>query len=78
MKNRLYTYYPVIDERECIYWIIHENATDQAITTFYFEDDAVEEMNRLENGGGFAGFTPSFVLQKVNIPINEAFAAEFA
>ena len=45
------------------------------------EDDAQEYMEFLENGGAFAGFTPSFVTHKVTIPasnINEAFSAEFA
>ena len=49
--------------------------------TFFFEDDAIEFMEELENGIGFDGFTPTFILRKATPPvkdINAAFSAEFA
>jgi hypothetical protein len=73
-----YTYYPEFDENDCLEWHVYETATEQVIATFLFEEDAVLETNRLERGGGFDGFTPSFILTKVPQPdINQAFAMEF-
>ena len=78
MKN-LYTYYHEFDENENLLWHVYENATQQIITSFFFEDDAMAYSRFLENGGGFAGFTPSFIIKKTqSIDINDAFAAEFA
>ena len=73
-----YTYYPEFDENDCLEWHVYETATEQVIATFLFEEDAVLETNRLERGGGFDGFTPSFMLRKVTFNnINDAFTAEF-
>ena len=75
---RLYTYYPEFDHNDCLLWHVLETTTDQVIESFLFEEDAILETNRLERGGGFDGFTPSFMLTKVPQPdINQAFAAEF-
>lgn len=77
MKN--YTYYPEFDENEDVVWLVEENATAQILGEFWFEDDAAEFTKFLEKGGGFAGFTPSFVLKKTNLGnINDAFMAEFS
>lgn len=77
--KKLYTYYPVFDENEDVVWIVYEQSTAQAIGEFWFEEDAKEFSSFLERGGGFAGFTPSFILTKIPKPdINEAFLAEFA
>lgn len=80
MTSKLYTYYPEFDADDCLFWNVYENTTQQIIETFLFEDDAVEFMENLENGKGFQGFTPSFIVRKVrNISnINDAFSAEFA
>lgn len=77
--TQLYTYYPEFDDQDCLLWCVYENATQQVIDTFIFEEDAQEFMEFLKSGGGFAGFTPRFVLTKVPKPdINEAFLSEFA
>jgi len=80
MTNRLYTYYPEWTSNDELLWNVFENATQQVIDTFFFEDDAQEYMHFLEEGGAFAGFTPSFITRPAPITsnINDAFAAEFA
>ena len=62
-------------------WELYESATNQIIDTFYFEDDALETAVFYHNGGGFAGFTPAFMLKSVtNIVtnVNEEFTRKFA
>lgn len=77
--ERTYTYYPELDADDCLVWHVYENPTRQIIETFLFEEDAAEFMYELEDGKGFNGFTPSFMLVKVpKNDINAAFAAEFA
>lgn len=79
MTARLYTYYPVLDEDDFLLWKVREIATENIVAEFIFEEDAQEYMEFLEDGGGFAGFTPSFMIRKVQAKdINEAFSAEFA
>ena len=48
------------------------------VAEFFFEEDALQLCRFLENGGAFAGHTPSFMLTKVPTDINDAFAAEFS
>jgi hypothetical protein len=61
-------------------WVVHETSTDQIIDTFIFEDEAQEYCEFLEEGGAFNGFTPAFMLNKVEIPmdINDMFQFEIA
>lgn len=61
-------------------WAVHEASTDQIIDTFIFEDEAQEYRAFLEAGGGFNGFTPTFMLNRVEMPmdINEQFLFEIA
>ena len=62
-------------------WELIEATTSQVINTFYFEDDALEAAIFYDNGGGFAGFTPSFMLQSVISSVtnvNEEFTRNFA
>lgn len=62
-------------------WNVYEHATDQIIDTFFFEEDAVEFADFLENGGAFDGFTPAFLIAKVQLPkesVNQAFSRVFA
>ena len=76
--KRLYRYYPKFDFDE-VHWIVYEEATSQIVAEFFFEDDAAEYCKFLTTGGGFAGFTPSFVIKKTQFgSINETFAAQFA
>lgn len=77
--TRLYSYYPELDEHDCLLWHVYENSTQQVIESFLFEDDAEEFADDLESGCGFQGFTPAFMLVKTpKIDINAAFTAEFA
>jgi len=73
-----YKYYPEFDEDDCLVWHIYENATNQIIESFLFEEDAIIKSKRFEAGEGFDGFTPAFMLVKVpSVNIDDAFAAEF-
>jgi hypothetical protein len=75
--NRLYTYYPEIED-DGVYWLIHEDATDQVVAAFFFEEDAKEYMEWMETGGAFAGFTPTFMVRSVAFgDIDSAFEATF-
>ena len=60
-------------------WSVFETQTDQIIDSFIFEEEARSYARFLNNGGAFAGFTPSFMLLKVEAPadINDIFSAEF-
>ena len=72
-----YTYYPEFDNDEVL-WLVYENTSEQVVAEFFFEEDAQAYSNFLQKGGAFAGFTPTFVLQKTQSSnINDAFAAEF-
>ena len=74
-----YDYYHVFDSDDQLYWRVYEKASDQVVAEFFFEEDAMHLCQFLEKGGGFAGFTPSFMLQKVPVTnINENFLANFA
>lgn len=77
MRN--YICNPIQNDDGDFFWTVLETATDQVINSFIFEDEARSYARFLNKGGGFDGFTPSFVLTKVEIPedINEIFAAEF-
>jgi len=78
MIKRLYTYYPEFDDSDNLVWLVYEETSAQVMAEFWFEEDAEKLCNFLDDGGGFAGFTPSFMLKKVSsMNINEAFTAEF-
>lgn len=75
----MYKYYPEFTDNEELLWLVYEQASGQVVAQFFFEEDAAELCKFLEKGGGFAGFTPSFILQRVPVQnINENFQAEFA
>ena len=74
----LYRYYPEFNDNDELLWLVYENGSQQIVAEFFFEEDAVELCEFLESGGGFAGFTPKFILQKVSIDMNEAFEMKFA
>jgi hypothetical protein len=77
--KQLYRHYPELDYDDNLIWYVRELATDQIVAEFFFEEDAVELVKFLTNGGSFAGFTPTFMIRKVpGKDINEAFSAEFA
>jgi hypothetical protein len=61
-------------------WGVYENTTNQLIDTFFFEEDAFDLAEFMENGGAFDGFTPAFLVAKVQLPkedINQSFMREF-
>lgn len=77
--KKLYDYYPEFNDNDELLWLVYEQTSDQVVAEFFFEEDAAELCKFLENGGGFAGFTPSFILQRVPVQdINQNFQAEFA
>lgn len=59
---------------------VFETQTFHVIETFFFQDDAEEYAQFLNNGGGFDGWTPYFMLNstKNSLDINEIFDAEFS
>lgn len=62
-------------------WQVFEPATNQVLDSFYFEEDAFDLATFYDEGGGFAGFTPSFMLQSVTLNVtnvNEEFTRKFA
>ena len=74
-----YEYYHEFDDNDHLYWRVYERSSDQIVAEFFFEEDAQQLCQFLERGGGFAGFTPSFMLRKVPVKnINDIFQAEFA
>jgi len=75
-----YSYMAIQTEDNDFRWVVHETSTDQIIDTFIFEDEAQEYCEFLEEGGAFNGFTPAFMLNKVEIPmdINDMFQFEIA
>ena len=77
MTQRSYTYEPKFDEENNLFWQVHEKATDQIVAMTFFEEDAREYMDFLEGGGAFAGFTPSFMLRKSPVGMDEAFSLTF-
>jgi hypothetical protein len=68
MRN--YYVMPVQSEEYDFIWCVMESTTEQLIDAFLFKDDAEEYAKFLESGGGFDGWTPSFILQEVVVPTN--------
>ena len=52
-------------------WTVFETATNQMIGSFYFEEDAEDLATFYNQGGGFDGFTPSFMLQSVTPSVTD-------
>jgi hypothetical protein len=78
MKKR-YTYYPEFNNTHDLLWLVYEEPTSQVVAEFFFEDDAQAYCEFLDSGGGFSGFTPSFMVRKINAGnINDAFSMEFS
>lgn len=73
MKKEKYTIEEV-KEAGVLFYCLYEHATEQVLD-YSVEKDAIQEMySFLMNGGGFDGFTPSFML--IPIPsknLNEEF-----
>jgi hypothetical protein len=61
-------------------WCVIEITSGQLIWAFAFEDDANELADHLNEGGGFDGWTPPFILNDVSeyIDINDEFESAAA
>jgi hypothetical protein len=59
-------------------WEVLELNTQQVIESFFFEEDAIEFAEEMENRA-FEGWTPSFILKKIEIvdDINQKFSTVF-
>lgn len=56
--------YDLISQNEDNFsWIVIEEETGYVVGFFPFEEEAIEKMKFLTNGGGFDGFTPEFILR---------------
>lgn len=75
MSNKSYIIHTIEDDGD-FYFILFEKATEQVIDFFYFQEDAINYADFLENGGAFNGFTPTFMLQTITQPtdINQKFS----
>lgn len=73
-----YTYYPEFNEGDELLWLVYEEPTSQVVAEFFFEDDASEYCSFLEKGGAFSGFTPAFILRRMEIDTNDAFSMKFS
>jgi len=51
-------------------WSVYENASEQIVETFVFEEDALKFKKFASNGGAFNGWTPSFMTRKNYKPLN--------
>lgn len=56
------------EETNEFFHAVIETATHQVIDYFFFEDDCHEYLKFLNKGGAFDGFTPAFMLNKVEPP----------
>lgn len=62
-----YSIHTLQDDEENFYHCVFEEASEQVIDFFYFLDDAEDCSEFMENGGAFDGFTPQFMLKRVEI-----------
>ena len=62
---------PEDSEKNCPVYKVVETKTQQIIETFSEHKKAKELLRHLNLGGGFDGFTPSFLLQNVSSYINK-------
>lgn len=60
-------------------WSVYEEASEQIVDSFFFEEDADKFVRFSRNGGAFAGFTPAFMIRKNYKPadINAEFKITF-
>lgn len=72
-------YQIMIDETD-FQFNIFETSTNHIIKTFFFQEDAEDYLKFLNRGGAFNGWTPSFILRKVNVEydLNQEFENIFS
>jgi hypothetical protein len=70
-----YEIHTLKDDQDMFFWGVWEKESEQAIDFFYFKEDADKCAKFMENGGAFAGFTPSFMLRecKTGKDLNQEF-----
>jgi hypothetical protein len=51
-------------------WELFETETEHVIGYYYFEEDAQAASSFMNAGGAFSGWTPSFILNEVQIRKN--------
>jgi hypothetical protein len=57
-------YYELVQQNDDSFtWNVIETKTNQVISEYLFEDDAISMVMHLMSGGGFDGFTPNFFLE---------------
>lgn len=66
-----YTVHVAEDDENNFFHVVYENATEQIIDYFFFEDEATDYALFLNKGGAFNGFTPKFILKEVEIPMED-------
>jgi hypothetical protein len=64
-----YNVIPLETDDHDFIWCVVESQTDQLIESFPFEDEAEESAKFMENGGAFAGWTPTFMLTEIEASI---------
>jgi hypothetical protein len=64
MKNSKLNY--IVEPSSSLYSVI-ETPTDQVIKVYKVYKDAKDLMRHLNLGGAFDGWTPTFMLKKINI-----------
>ena len=65
-----YNVIPVETEEHDYVWCVMEKATEQLIQAFMFSEDAQTYSDFLDKGGGFDGWTPTFILQEI-VPMKD-------
>jgi len=60
---------PKESEKNCPIYKVLETKTDQVVGTFDAYKEAKEFLRHLNLGGGFDGWTPSFLLKQIKIKI---------
>jgi hypothetical protein len=59
--------WPETSEKNCYVYNVLETATNQIVERFNDHKLAKDFMRHLNLGGGFDGFTPTFMLKKVTV-----------
>jgi len=64
-----YNVIPLETDDHDFIWCVMENDSDQLIEAFVFEEEAIERAKFMDQGGAFAGWTPSFILTPIETAI---------
>lgn len=75
-SDNLYTIH-VIQNDGNYFHCVYETLSQQLYDFFFFREDAERCAEFLSSGGGFNGFTPSFMLQEIKLNKDQKFSLEF-